>query len=63
MGDRTQRLKGKVNESVGRAKANTGHASGHGKTEAKGVGQMVKGKTQKTVGKARKNVKKATRQP
>ena len=61
MGDRTQRLKGKANETVGRAKANAGYESGHGKTEAKGVGQMLKGKTQKAVGKARSNAKKATR--
>ena len=61
MGDRTQRVKGKANETIGRTKANVGHDSGRGKTEAKGVGQMVKGKTQQAVGKARSNVKKATR--
>ena len=61
MGDRTQRVKGTANETVGRAKANLGYESRSGKTEAKGVGQMVKGKTQKTVGKARSTAKKATR--
>jgi uncharacterized protein YjbJ (UPF0337 family) len=61
MGDRTQRLKGKANETIGRTKANVGYESGHGKTEAKGVGRMLKGKTQKAVGKARSNVKKTTR--
>jgi uncharacterized protein YjbJ (UPF0337 family) len=61
MGDRKQRLKGTANEAVGRTKANAGYESGHGKTEAKGVGRMVKGKTQKAVGKARSNVKKSTR--
>jgi uncharacterized protein YjbJ (UPF0337 family) len=61
MGDRMQRLKGKANETAGRTKANVGYESGHGKTEAKGVGQMVKGKTQKTVGKVRSKAKKATR--
>jgi uncharacterized protein YjbJ (UPF0337 family) len=61
MGDRKQRLKGKANEAVGRTKANAGYESGRGKTEAKGVGQMVKGKTQQAVGKARSNVKKTTR--
>jgi uncharacterized protein YjbJ (UPF0337 family) len=61
MGDRTQRLKGKANEAVGRTKANVGYQSGRGKTEAKGVGQMVKGKAQQAVGKARSNAKKATR--
>jgi uncharacterized protein YjbJ (UPF0337 family) len=61
MGDRTQRLKGKANETIGRTKANAGYESGRGKTEAKGVGQMVKGKAQQAVGKARSNAKKATR--
>jgi uncharacterized protein YjbJ (UPF0337 family) len=61
MGDRTQRLKGKANETAGKAKANTGVMTGSGKTEAKGVGKMVKGKAQKTAGKARSSAKKATR--
>jgi uncharacterized protein YjbJ (UPF0337 family) len=61
MGDRMQRLKGKANEAAGRTKANVGYESGRGKTEAKGVGQMLKGKTQQTVGKARSKAKKATR--
>ena len=61
MGDRMQRLKGKANETAGRTRANAGYESGRGKTEAKGVGQMVKGKTQQAVGKARSKAKKATR--
>lgn len=61
MGERMQRLKGKTNEVVGRKKANHGARSGRGKTETKGVGQLLKGKTQQTVGKARHNTKKATR--
>jgi uncharacterized protein YjbJ (UPF0337 family) len=61
MGERMQRLKGKKNELVGRTKANAGYESGRGKTEAKGVGQIMKGKTQQTVGKARHKAKKATR--
>ena len=61
MGDRMQRLKGKANEKVGRAKANTGVETGRGKTEAKGVGKMVKGKAQQATGRARSAVKKKTR--
>ena len=61
MGDRMQRLKGKTNEKTGRAKANTGVATGSGKTEAKGVGKMVKGKAQQASAKAKSAVKKKTR--
>jgi uncharacterized protein YjbJ (UPF0337 family) len=61
MADRTQRLKGKANETVGRAKANVGARSGSGKTGAKGVGKMVKGKAQQAAGKARSAAKKKTR--
>ena len=61
MADRTQRLKGKANETAGKAKANTGVQTGSKKTEAKGVGKMVKGKTQKAAGSARSAVKKKTR--
>jgi uncharacterized protein YjbJ (UPF0337 family) len=61
MGERTPRLKGNANETVGKAKANTGAATGSKKTEAKGLGKMVKGKVQTTAGKARSTAKKATR--
>jgi uncharacterized protein YjbJ (UPF0337 family) len=61
MGDRMQRVKGKANETAGRAKANAGYETGSGKTEAKGVGKMVKGKAQKAAGSARSTVKKKTR--
>jgi len=61
MADRKQRLKGKANEAVGKAKANTGYATGSGKTEAKGVGKALKGKAQQGMGKARSEVKKKTR--
>jgi uncharacterized protein YjbJ (UPF0337 family) len=61
MGDRIQRVKGKANEITGRNKANTGVATGRGKTEAKGVGKLVKGKAQQASGKARSAVKKKTR--
>jgi uncharacterized protein YjbJ (UPF0337 family) len=61
MGDRMQRVKGKANEVAGKAKAKTGHETGSGKTEAKGVGKALKGKAQQATGKARSNAKKATR--
>jgi uncharacterized protein YjbJ (UPF0337 family) len=61
MGDRTQRLKGKANETAGRAKANAGVSTGRKKTEAKGVGKAVKGKAQQAAGKTRSAVKKKTR--
>ena len=61
MADRTQRLKGKANETVGKAKANAGYSTGNKTTEAKGVGKAVKGKAQQTAGKARSAVKKKTR--
>jgi uncharacterized protein YjbJ (UPF0337 family) len=56
-----QRVKGKANEAAGKAKANTGRATGSGKTEAKGVGRTIKGKAQQAAGKARSNAKKTTR--
>jgi uncharacterized protein YjbJ (UPF0337 family) len=61
MGDRMQRLKGKMNETAGKARAAAGYETRSGKTEAKGAGQFVKGKTQSTVGKARSEAKKRTR--
>ncbi len=61
MGDRTQRVKGKANEAVGKTKAAAGRKSGRTSTEAKGAGQVMKGKTQQTVGKARSAAKKSTR--
>lgn len=58
---RTQQLKGKTNEAVGKAKAAAGYQSGRGKTEAKGETQNLKGKAQQAMGKARTTVKKKTR--
>ena len=61
MADRTQRLKGKANETAGKAKAKVGYETGSRKTEAKGVGKALKGKAQQGAGKARSTVKKKTR--
>jgi uncharacterized protein YjbJ (UPF0337 family) len=61
MGDRSQRVKGKLNEAAGRTKAEVGYRTGSGKKEAGGAAQAVKGQAQQAVGKARRNVKKAAR--
>jgi uncharacterized protein YjbJ (UPF0337 family) len=61
MGDRTQRLKGKSNEAVGKTKRAAGYETGRPKTEAKGAAQTLKGKTQQAAGKARSAAKKKTR--
>jgi uncharacterized protein YjbJ (UPF0337 family) len=61
VGDRTQRVKGKLNEASGNAKATAGYQTGSGKTEAKGAAQALKGKAQQAVGKARSQAKKKTR--
>jgi uncharacterized protein YjbJ (UPF0337 family) len=60
MGHRMQQVKGKANETIGRARANFGLETGRGKTEAKGAGKLLKGKTQQAVGKTRGAVKKNT---
>ena len=60
MAGRTQQLKGKTNEAVGKAKAVTGYKTGRGVTEAKGEAQTLKGKAQQAAGKARTAVKKKT---
>jgi uncharacterized protein YjbJ (UPF0337 family) len=61
MGDRTQRLKGKANETIGDAKIKASRTRASKSTGAGGVAQKAKGKTQQTVGKARSAVKKSTR--
>lgn len=61
MGDRTQRLTGKANETAGKAKASAGYETYSPKTEARGAGQALKGKMQQAVGKARSTAKKKTR--
>jgi uncharacterized protein YjbJ (UPF0337 family) len=61
MGDRTQRLKGKGNEVVGKTKVAAGRNAGSTSTEAEGALQTAKGKTQQTVGKAKSAAKKSTR--
>jgi uncharacterized protein YjbJ (UPF0337 family) len=61
MGDRKQRVKGKVNEVTGKAMANAGYRSGSTKAEARGAARTAKGKTQQVVGKTRSGMKKATR--
>jgi uncharacterized protein YjbJ (UPF0337 family) len=57
MGEKTQRIKGKTNETVGKAKGTAGYRTRDLKTETKGHAQTVKGQVQQTVGKARKAAK------
>ena len=61
MSDTTQRVKGKANEAVGKAKVEAGKKAGDRSTQAKGAAQAVKGKAQDTMGKAKGEAKKATR--
>jgi uncharacterized protein YjbJ (UPF0337 family) len=56
-----QRLKGKTDELMGKAKMSAGRKSGSPRTEAKGAAQTAKGKTESTIGEARSETKKATR--
>jgi uncharacterized protein YjbJ (UPF0337 family) len=61
MGDRMQRVKGKADELVGKAKMSAGRKTGSRETEAKGAAQTAKGKTESTIGEAQGEAKKATR--
>jgi len=46
MGERTQRLRGTMNQAMRRTKASAGYRSGSGRTELKGNVQTLKGETQ-----------------
>jgi len=61
MGDRTQRVKGKLEETKGKVKREAGIESGRPGTELRGAGEEIKGKAKNAAGKARSAVKKATR--
>jgi len=61
MGDRTQRVKGKAEETKGRMKRKTGDATGRPGTAARGAAEEVKGKTKNAAGKASSAFKKSTR--
>lgn len=61
MGDRMQRVKGKIDEVTGKAKMSAGRKTGDRETQAKGAAQTAKGKTESTIGEARSGAKKATR--
>jgi uncharacterized protein YjbJ (UPF0337 family) len=61
MGDRTQRIEGKVEETKGNLKKNVGRETGRPGTEARGAVEETKGKVKNAVGKARSEIKKATR--
>jgi uncharacterized protein YjbJ (UPF0337 family) len=53
MGNRMQRLKGKLNQASGRTKSKAGSATGRPRTELEGDTQQLKGEAQEAVGKAR----------
>ena len=61
MGDRMQRIKGKVEEMKGSAKRGAGAATGRPGTEAEGAAEEMKGKATNAAGRARSGIKKATR--
>ncbi len=61
MGDRSQRVRGKAEETKGALKRDAGREAGHPGTESRGAAEELKGKTKNTVGRARSSVKKATR--
>ena len=61
VGDRTQRIKGKANETVGKATIAAGNRSRNRSTQAKGAAKTAKGKAQQTAGKAKSTAKKVTR--
>ena len=61
MGDRTQRVKGMLEELKGRSKRDAGFASGRPGTEARGGAEELKGKATNAIGRARSAFKKSTR--
>ena len=61
MGDRANRIEGKIKELKGSAKRNAGEAAGDNSTAAHGAGEELKGKVRNATGKAQSAVKKATR--
>jgi uncharacterized protein YjbJ (UPF0337 family) len=44
------KIKGTMNEAVGRAKSNIGHLTGDRKLQAQGTAQQMKGKVEKAIG-------------
>jgi uncharacterized protein YjbJ (UPF0337 family) len=59
MGEFTDKVKGAVNETVGKAKQAIGRENNDPNLEAEGAGQEAKGNVQTTVGKAKGAVKTA----
>jgi uncharacterized protein YjbJ (UPF0337 family) len=57
MSEFTDKIKGAVNETVGKAKQAIGRESNDTSLEAEGAGQEAKGNVQTTVGKAKGAVK------
>ena len=61
MGDRTQRVKGKAEETKGRLKRKAGDATLRPGVASSGAAEEVKGKTRNAAGKASSAFKKSTR--
>jgi uncharacterized protein YjbJ (UPF0337 family) len=59
MGEFTDKIKGAVNETIGKAKQAIGRENNDPNLEAEGAGQRAKGDVQTTVGKAKGAVKSA----
>ncbi len=59
MSSTTDKIKGNVNEAIGKAKQGIGNAIDSDQMKGEGAVQEVKGKAQKTVGEAKENLKKA----
>jgi uncharacterized protein YjbJ (UPF0337 family) len=57
MGERMQRVKGKANEAMGKAKGKAGYRTRDLKTETEGHAQTIKGQAQQAAGKVRKAAK------
>lgn len=61
MGDRTQRARGKLDETKGSLKRQTGRDTGRTQTEFRGAAEELKGKAKNAIGRARSSMKKNTR--
>ncbi len=59
MGSTADKLKGKTNEAIGKAKQGVGEAAGSDRLQGEGVIQETKGKVQKAIGDAKEATKDA----
>jgi uncharacterized protein YjbJ (UPF0337 family) len=61
MGDRKQRVKGKAEDLMGRAKKKDGKTAGNRSQQVRGAAKELKGKARNAAGKASSSVKRGTR--